>query len=84
MEALILVGLVVFVTLVTGLLMYRLRGGSVGRPPLWLLIALLGLMLLLLLVSALLRSWLTVATFALLAISYVAMLVDALRRRRSA
>ena len=84
MEALILVGLVVFVALTVGLLMYRLRGGTASPPPVWLLVALLVLIVVFLGVGVLLRSWLNVATFALLGLAYGAMLMSALRARRSA
>ena len=84
MEGMILVGLVAFVALTVGLLMYRLRGGSTVAPPVWLLSALLALILVLVVVAMLARSWLNVATFSVLAVMYGAMLLSAIRARRSA
>lgn len=83
MEALLLPGLVLFVAVSVGILMYRLRGGRLPAPPPWILAVALAIVVTILILAVLMRSWMNVAAFALLTVLYGLMLLQALRARRA-
>lgn len=83
MEALLLLGLVLFVALWVGVLMYRLRGGKLWSPPLWILAVFVSVLVAILIFAILMRSWWSVVTFSLMTVAYGLILLQALRARRS-